>query len=365
MDFINQMEPTIDEREKKAMNEYLSSGGWLMEFKQTRNLENMIADFTGAKYCLMMPNGTLSLSVALMACGVCAGDEVIVPDYTMVATANAAELIGAKAVFADVARENLCMDYHAMVSAITPKTKAVIIVSMNGRYPDNIQKYINFCKERGLYIIEDAAQALGSRKNGVQIGRYGDIGSFSFSVPKIITTGQGGALITDDENLYNKIRLIRDFGREKGGSDNYLVKGWNFKFTDLQAVIGIEQMKKLPERIKRKKEMEELYRKLLADVKEIEWIKKNDKDELLWFFEILCEKREALQRYLKENGIGSRESYPPLHSEPAYGYNEKYPVTEEITQKVLWLPSTITLTDDQICYICSKIKQFYSGANDE
>ena len=138
MDFINQMEPSYDYNEKNALNEYMESGGWLMEFKKTRELEQMIADYTGAKYCSIMPNGTVSLSVALIACGIGVGDEVIVPDYTMVATPNAVELIGAKAVFVDIDRDTLCMNYDAMINAVTEKTKAVFFVSINGRCPKDI-----------------------------------------------------------------------------------------------------------------------------------------------------------------------------------------------------------------------------------
>lgn len=359
MEFINQMEPTYDEHEREAVNEYMASGGWLMEFKKTREFEQMIAEYTGAKYCSIMPNGTISLSVALMACGVEPGDEVIVPDYTMVATPNAAELIGAKAVFVDIDRRNLCMDYDKMTEAVTEKTKAVLFVSINGRCPKDIQKYVDFCKERNIHFIEDAAQSLGSFCNGKHVGTYGEIGSFSFSVPKIITTGQGGALITDDEGLYCKIKRIRDFGRDQGGCDHYLVKGWNFKFTDVQSVIGIEQMKKLSDRVERKKQMGKLYNELLSDISGIEIIPSDFEENPPWFFDILAEKRAELCAFLKEAGIGSRIFYPPLHAEPAYGYEGNYPVTEEISVKGLWLPSTVTITDDQIKYICGKVRDFY------
>ena len=362
MDFINQMEPSFDENERNAMNDYLSAGGWLMEFKKTRELESMIAEYTGAKYCSIMPNGTLSLSVALMACGVGVGDEVICPDYTMVATPNAAELIGAKAVFVDIDRQNLCMDFEQMKAAVTDKTKAVLFVSISGRCPKKINDYVNFCKERGIYFIEDAAQALGSRCNGKHLGTFGEIGSFSFSVPKIITMGQGGALITDDEKLYQKIKWIRDFGRDKGGSDHYLVKGWNFKFTDMQAVIGIEQMKKLSARVERKKEMGKLYETKLAGISGVELIHTDYNDCSPWFYDILCERRSELQDFLKSKNIGSRIFYPPLHAEPAYGYtNLHFPITEEISKKGLWLPSTVTLTDDQIEYVCDCIRDFYNS----
>ncbi len=361
MDFINQMEPSFDEHEREALNQYMFGGGWGTEFKQTRTFEDMIKEYTGAKHCWIMANGTVSLSAALMAVDIGVGDEVICPDYTMVATPNSAELIGAKAVFVDIERDSLCMDFEAMKAAVTDKTKAVMLVSINGRYPKNMQAFVDFCKEKGIHLIEDAAQSLGSFCFGKHLGRYGEIGSFSFSMPKIITTGQGGALITDDDELADRVKKIRDFGRDKGGSDHYLTKGWNFKFSDFQGIIGIEQMKKLSSRVKRKKEMGKLYDILLKDIPGVELIPTNYEDTAPWFFDILCERREELQSFMKDNGVGTRPFYPPLHAEPAYGYiDQHFPVTEEIAYKGLWLPSSIFITDDQIRYICEKVKEFYT-----
>ncbi len=361
MNFISQMEPSFDEHERKALNEYMQRGGWGTEFSKTRDFENMIKDYTGAKHCWITSNGTVSLSAALMAVGIGIGDEVICPDYTMVATPNSAELIGAKAVFVDIDRDTLCLDFFQMKAAVTDRTKAVMLVSINGRYPKDVQVFVDFCKKNNIHLIEDAAQSLGSFYNGKHLGRFGEIGSFSFSAPKIITTGQGGALITDDDELADRIKKIRDFGRATGGVDHYLTKGWNFKFSDFQAVIGIEQMKKLPARVIRKKEMGKLYDQLLMGIPGVELIKTKYEDTSPWFYDILCERREELQAYLKDNGIGSRIFYPPLHAEPAYGYTDlHFPVTEEISNKGLWLPSSITITDEQIQYICKKIRSFYA-----
>ena len=362
MDFINQMEPWFDEHEKNHIMEYLNDGGWVTEFTKTREFEAMIAEYTGAKYCSVLPNGTITLTVALQACEIKAGDEVIVPDYTMVATPNSVELIGAHAIFADIERETLCLDFEAMKAAVTPRTRAVMLVSINGRYPKKMDEIISYCKEHELYLIEDAAQSLGSFNNGKHLGRFGCIGSFSFSAPKIITTGQGGALITDNEDLIRKIKLIRDFGRERGGIDHYLVKGWNYKFTDLQAIIGIEQMKKVPWRVKRKKEIGLLYEKYLSEISGVELVPTNFSETAPWFYDILVDNRSSLQAFLKAKGIGTREFYPALHAEPAYAYeNLHFPVTEEIARKGLWLPSSSKLTDDQIIFICQKIKEFFQN----
>lgn len=362
MEFINQMEPSFDMHEADAIYEYMKSGGWCTEFKKTRQFEDMLCEYTGAKHCWITSNGTVSLSIALMAVGVGVGDEVICPDYTMVATPNSAELIGAKAVFVDIDPKTLCMDLEKMKQAVTDKTRAVLLVSINGRYPEDMQGFVDFCKEKNIHLIEDAAQSLGSFCGGTHLGRFGEIGSFSFSAPKIITTGQGGALITDDDELADRIKKIRDFGRNAGGSDHYLVKGWNFKFTDLQAILGIEQMKKLPERVARKKEMGRLYDSLLAGIPGVELMPTNYEDTSPWFFDILCERREELIAYLKERSVGTRVFYPPLHAEPAYGYTHlSFPVTEDISARGLWLPSSITVTDEQIHYICDAIREFYCG----
>lgn len=358
--FINQMEPSFDENERLALNEYMLSGGWVTEFNKTRTFESMIASYTGAQYCSVVANGTVSLTIALMACGITIGDEVIVPDYTMVASPNSIELIGAKAVFVDVERDTLCMDYDMMIQSVTDKTKAIMLVSINGRYPQKLDKIIDYCRSKGLWIIEDAAQSLGSFHKGKHVGLYGDIGSFSFSAPKIITTGQGGALITDNAELIDKIRKIRDFGRERSGVDHYLIKGWNYKFTDLQAIIGIEQMKKLDERVIRKKEIGRIYESLLKNVNGVELISTDYEQVPPWFYDILVNNREELKKFLHSKGIGTREFYPPLHAEPAYGYELSFPVTEEISRKGLWLPSSSNLTDEDVHYICNCIKEFYN-----
>ena len=160
--------------------------------------------------------------------------------------------------------------------------------------------------------------------------------------------------------MFDKIKKIRDFGRERGGIDHYLVKGWNFKFTDIQAVVGIEQMKKLSARVARKREMGALYMKELADIEGVNLIQTDLTQTTPWFFDILCECRNDLMTYLKERGIGTREFYPPLHAEPAYGYNHlSFPVSEDICARGLWLPSSITLTNDQIKYVCGCIRDFY------
>ncbi|VVC02445.1 UDP-4-amino-4-deoxy-L-arabinose--oxoglutarate aminotransferase [Candidatus Burarchaeum australiense] len=358
MKIINQMEPSFDDEEREAVNDYLKSGGWITEFKKTREFESVIAAYCGSKHCSVVSNGTIALTAALMACNVGAGDEVIVPDYTMVATPNSAAILGAKVVFADIERKSLCLDFEKMKKAVTNKTKALMLVTINGRYPENIEEYVDFCRKKGIWLVEDAAQSLGSKAHGKHLGTFGDLGCLSFSSPKIISTGQGGAILGGNEELMERVRKIRDFGREKPGSDHYLTMGWNFKFTDLQAVIGLEQMKKLPWRVERKKALGKLYDKLLAGLRGAELIPTNYADTAPWFFDILADRREALQAFLDGRGIKTRPFYPALHSEPAYGLKGSYPIAEEVARRGLWLPSSVSLKDEDVEHVCSMIREF-------
>ena len=360
--FIPQMEPWFDRAESEAICDYMRNGGWVTEFTKTRQFEQSIADYTGAKYCSVVSNGTVSLTLALLAHGVGPGDEVIVPDYTMMASASAAILAGAEVVFADVEPQTLCLDLEAVKRAIGPRTRAIILVTINGRSPTRLSELVSLCAEKGLVLIEDAAQSLGSRSEGMHLGRFGAMGSFSFSAPKVITTGQGGALISDDEPAMSRIRKLRDFGRVANGQDHYLTVGWNFKFTDIQAVIGLEQMKKLDSRVERKKEIYRLYVEGLTGIPGIELIPTNTDDTSPWFVDVLVSggHRPGLISHLERQVIGSRPFYPALHAEPAFNRRgESYPVAEKIAEEGLWLPSSAKLTDEDIHRVCGAIRSFF------
>ena len=363
MEFIMQMRPWFGREEKQALSEYMDEDGFLTEFKRTAKFEEMIADFTGAKHCIVVNNGTISLTLAALAVGIKADDEIIVPNYTMIATPNSVKMFGAKPVFVDVERETLCMDIQKAKEAITPKTKAIMLVSANGRYPKaGIEAFVNLCKERNLALIEDSAQSLGSfYPNGKHIGSVGIVGSFSFSAPKIISTGQGGALITNDDEIASKIRKLKDFGRSGGGNDIHDSIGYNFKFTELQACVGIEQMKKLESRIARKKEIYRLYEKGLQNVNGIELFKQDLTCTVPWFYDTLCERRDELQEFLKQNNIGSRVMYPPINKQVAYQVSGEHTISNLIGQKGLWLPSATQLSDEEVQYVCTKIAEFYKA----
>jgi perosamine synthetase len=358
---IPQMEPWFGEEEADAVCAYMRSGGWLTEFDKAREFESMVAAYTGASHCVVTNNGTISLTLAVLACGVQAGDDVIVPNYTMIASPNSVLMIGANPIFVDVEPETLCLDIEKTKVALTPKTRAIMLVSANGRYPKvGIEPFVRLVEQRGLILIEDAAQSLGSRfPDGRHIGRAGQIGSFSFSALKVITTGQGGCLITDDAEVARRLRRLKDFGRAAGGIDVSDTIGYNFKFTDLQACVGIEQMKKLDGRIERKKEIMLQYRQALDRVQSVRLFEQDLKHTAPWFIDVLCERRDQLQIHLKQQGIGTRVMYPPINRQKAYQRPGSYPVSERVGEKGLWLPSSSQLSDEQINRVCDAIKQFY------
>ena len=301
------MEPWFGREERNAINEYMTNDNWITEFKETSSFEEKIAGYTGAKSCVVVTNGTISLTLGEIAAGIKYDDEVIVPVYTMIATPNSLKFFGATPVFAEVEQDTLCLDIDDVIRKVTNKTKAIILVLANGRYPaKGIESFIDLCKRENLILIEDAAQSLGSfYPNGQHQGTIGLFGSFSFSTQKIITTGQGGAIITNDGELESKIRKLKDFGRTGGGNDVHDSIGYNFKFTDLQAIIGIEQMNKLNWRVARKKEIYKRYKRNLNDILEIQFFEQDLNFTTPWFIDILVEQKDQLQVFLKNNGIGT------------------------------------------------------------
>ncbi len=360
--FIPQMEPVITDADRAAVDAYLASGGWLTEFEQTRLLEKSICDYTGARYCVMAPSGTLALFLALAACGIGRDDEVIVPDLTMAASATAVILAGGKVMFADIDPDTFCLDLDRAEQAISDRTKAVMFVSLNGRAPAGLPAFIARCRARGVRIIEDAAQSLGSFSSGRHLGTLGDCGCFSFSSQKIVTTGQGGAVVTNDEGLAGRMKLLRDFGRLEGGSDRYLEVGWNLKFTDLQAVIGLEQMKRLPELVSRKRAIFDAYRQGLCGIPGVVVPDTDLESVTPWFMDILVSNggRDRVMDHLRQQGVGSRPIYPALHTAPAFLQSASYPVAEDVSARGLWLPSSLRLKDQEIAFICESVRGFLS-----
>ena len=355
------MEPWFDNQEQEALNKYMGDGGWVTEFKKTFEFQDLIKEFTGAKHCFVVNNGTISLTIMAMAAGIKAGDEVLVPNYTMVATPNSLKMFGAEPKFIDVDPKTLCISLDEIKKNATSKTKAVFLMNANGRYPSDINEIVSYCKDHNLILLEDSAQALGSfYPDGVHQGRKGIAGSFSFSAPKIISTGQGGAIITDDDELAYNVSRLKDFGRSGGGNDVHEMIGFNFKFTDIQAVLGIVQMSKLVWRVNRMREIYTKYMENLINIKEVQFFDQDLQNTTPWFIDVKVENREELMTSLKQSKIGSRIMYPPINKQQAYNVKGNHIVSNLIGEKGLWLPSSSKLTNDQVDYVCDVIKEFYS-----
>jgi perosamine synthetase len=357
------MRPLFGAEEKAELMAYLEEDGFFTEFKRTEAFEKKIAKFTGAKHCIVVNNGTISLTLAAIAVGINPADDVIVPNYTMIATPNSIKMLGANPIFVDVEPKTLVMDVDLAREAITPKTKAIMLVSANGRAPSKgIEQFERLSKETGIPLIEDAAQCLGSYyPDGRHIGSAGCVGSFSFSAPKIISTGQGGALITDDDVLAEKIRRLKDFGRATGGTDIHDTIGYNFKFTELQACVGLAQMRQLPERVSQKKEIWRQYNKNLKDISGIKLFEHNLEFCAPWFIDCIAEDRDELAQHLKSVGIGTRAMYPPINQQGAYRLEGHYPVSEKVGRQGIWLPSMVQISHEEISRVCTEIRSFYKS----
>lgn len=355
MQKLNQMEPWFDDKEADAVYRYMKSGGWCGDFKMTRLLEQEVCNYTGAKHCCIVNNGTTALTIALMACGCKRNSVVVVPAYTMVASAYSASILGAKIVLADINPDTLNMTTASIEKALNRvKADFIMPVHINGRacplpvYP--------------ITVIEDACQAMGSRYNGRHLGTNGKIGVLSFNSFKIISTGQGGILLTDDDDIFLKCKKIKDFGRSGGRGSKYEILGLNAKYTDLQAVIGIEQMKKLDDRVQRKKHMYKLYAELLKPVIHCIYPFKTDSECSPWYMDFLCNKRDQLIAFLSDREIETQPFYEPIHRLPYYENQfkgQQFSQAEYVSKHGIWLPSSSFLEDEQIAFVCDAIKEFY------
>lgn len=343
---------------KQALdNNYVNEGELAAQFEQK------IANLVGAKYAVATNSCTTAIFLALKGLGVGKGDEVIVPDMTFIATANAAELTGATPVLVDIDPKNLNISIDALVRAITPKTKAIVPVHVTGRAAD-MEAILKISRQHKLFVVEDAAEALMSKHNGKYLGTFGDAGCFSFSANKTITTGQGGIIVTNDPKLRVKLLMLKDQGRPTrgtGGDDLHDVIGYNFRFIDLQAGLGLGQLYFLPARIKRMKRNYQLYVKYLRGVSGIKIFKTDIAGgEVPQWTDIFTEKRDELVGYLKERNIDSRKYWLPLHRQLAYKQSDdNFSNSVKMSPRSLWLPSAFTLKDADIKKVCEAIKSFF------
>jgi perosamine synthetase len=253
------------------------------------------------------------------------------------------------------------MDIDRAISSITDATKAIIYTSLNGR-ANSLHRLKQACSEKGVFLIEDACQGLGSKKGEKYLGTIGDIGCFSLSPHKIISTGQGGFTATNNEIFAGRMRRFKNSGRDAVGEDFHSFFGINLKFNDLQAVVGIEQLKRIKERIARKKKIYSQYYHALKGVTGLGLsMIPITKEHTPWFVDVYCDTQLELKMYLKDRGIESRLMYPPIYEQPCYsGFDYLLFGAYDFSTKGLWLPSSVSLSDEDIEYICTTIKKFYN-----
>jgi perosamine synthetase len=357
--------PQIGPRELELVKEVLESG-YVNEGEVTERFERQIADLLGARHAVAATSGTSALFLALTGLGIAAGDEVIVPDVTFIATANAVRLCGATPVLVDVDPRTLNIDVGATERAITSRTKGVIPVHVTGRGAD-MKSVCALAKTYGLVVVEDAAEALRSKHAGRWLGTWGDAGCFSFSPAKTITAGQGGMVVTDDDALAGRIRALKDQGRPTrgtGGDDLHPTLGFNFKFTNLQAAVALGQLHYLEQRVARQRAIHAAYVSELEGVKGIDVIRFDlEGGACPQWTDALCDRRDQLELFLRARGAMCRKLWHPVHTQAPYREpDDRFPNAVAQCPRALWLPSAFTLTDEDVATVSRHIRSFYEGS---
>lgn len=346
-----------------AMLTKVIASGYLNDGDVTDALARRLAERLGVPHAVAVTSGTAAIACALFALGVGTGDEVLIPDVTFIATANAVTLTGARPVLVDVEPISLAMDPDAARRAITPRTKALLPVHVSGR-AGTLAEIISLAKSHGLPVVEDAAEALGVIAEGKPLGTHGQLGCFSFSPNKTITTGQGGLVVTRDARLAQRLREIKDQGRSErgtGGDDAHPVLGFNFKLTNLQAAVGIAQLEQLDARLQSMRRIGKAYREALRDLSSVRIFPAAlDQGEIPQWTDVLAERRDLLERFLFSHGMQCRKFWHPLHTQPPYQRPEsEFPVSSRIVPKALWLPSAFQMCEEEVRQVCSRIQEFY------
>lgn len=312
--------------------EHLSQGPVVSEF------EARLAEYLGVPYVVATTSGSMSLLMALWTLGVGPGDEVIVPNRTWIATAHAAVLLGAKVRLVDVEKDRPIIDPDGIEEAITTRTKAIIPVHLNGRSAD-MREINRIAHKHGLRVVEDAAQALGSRNCDGLLGTQSDLGCFSLSVAKIITTGQGGFVATRDRTLYEKMIALRMHGVQSVVDAEWIQPGFNFRFTDILAAIGLVQVTQLDERIKTVRTIYSRYAAAIRDLPFLELIPSNiEAGEVPVYIEVLCKERDALIAFLADRNIQSRPFYPDLDRATYLSGTGEFPNSRRYGNEGIYLP---------------------------
>ena len=366
---IRLAKPTIPEAAINTVREIFKSGD-LVQGKYVREFETALQNYLNASYSIVVSSGTAALHLCLMALGIKKGDEVIIPAFTFPATANVVEIMGAVPVPVDISFSDYCLDVSRIVSKISDRTKAIIPVHEFGQSAD-IEPIMRIAREYDLFVIEDAACALGTEYDGRKAGTFGNFGCFSFHPRKAVTTGEGGMIVTDDKHLADKVRALRNHGI----SDNsdFVYPGLNYRMTDFQAALGLAQMDNIETAIESKIEIAHSYNRLLADCDYIRTpsifpVRKN----VYQTYHILLDERierDKLIKDLLENGIQTNFGAHALHCltyfKDKYGYEDTdFPVAEQAYKKGLALPIGDHLEDGDIEFIVEKLRMIldeYAG----
>jgi perosamine synthetase len=333
--------------------------------------EKMIRERVGTDYAVVFNSGTSALHSLLIAYGINKGDEVIVPSFTFISTANSPLFVGAKPVFADIEMETLGLDPDSVRENITDKTKAILPIHYGG-CPCKIEELKDLADDYDLVLIEDAAESLGAKIKDKNVGTFGDSAVLSFCQNKIITTGEGGAVVTDSREIYEKLLLIRSHGRLESSDYfsslepfDYVTLGYNFRMSNITATLGISQLEKLDKIIEmRRSNSRYLTENLNDQIDKIIPLKSpNDYYHVYQLYNVLADDRDELMKYLADKGIMTKIYFDPVHQTYFYKkklrYNVDLPVTTEIANKILTLPMYPGLQKDEIDFIIREIKNFY------
>jgi dTDP-4-amino-4,6-dideoxygalactose transaminase len=363
---------SFGDEEQQAVQRVLQSG-WLSMGPETELFEAEFAEYLGSKHAIALSSGTAALHLALMALGLGAGDEVIVPAMTFVATANAVLYVGAKPVFADVVGpDDFTISPDDIERKITERTRAIIVMHYGG-FPCRMDSIEAIADRHGLKIIEDAAHAPGASLGGKKLGTRGDLGCFSFFANKNMATGEGGMVVTDDADVAGRLKILRSHGmnsltwdRHKGHSFSYDVigAGYNYRIDELRSALGRVQLAKLERFNEKRREITRIFREMLnpCDALSLPFPEADLDTCACHIFPVLVDPsdlRSKFMQYLKEEGIQTSIHYPPVHRFSAYKgrFDATLPLTEDIADREVTLPLFPTMTDQQIEMVAQAVKR--------
>jgi perosamine synthetase len=352
--------PWITDKERRYVEEAVASTWISSKGAFIDRFERDFAAYVGARHGITAANGTVALHLAFVALGIGPGDEVIVPTLTYVASVNAIAYTGATPVFVDSDAEHWGLDPNAVERAVTPRTKAIEVVHLYG-YPADMDPLIEIADRHGLALVEDAAEAHGAEYKGRRVGSIGTIAAFSFFGNKIVTTGEGGMVLTDNPALAERARHLRGQGVSPTRTYWHDVIGFNYRLTNVAAAIGCAQLERIDETLAAKARLARLYRHHLAGVDGVAlqddapWAK-----PVYWMNCILVDAsvRDQLREFLAREGVETRPFFYPAHTLPMYERDERFPVAERLAASGINLPSHPTLTEDEVARICSLIRRF-------